>query len=336
MGKAADVFKSSGTGFPHGRLIFMAVLLMLVVVAVVSVQSGLFKPRTPETAPSGVAPNARPAGNALAAGVSTDNDGVALKMRGTRTVAPPADNAALSAPPADNALATMPPDGTKMTYAETPAFYAYMLKAWKLGPNEPGPGHREPVVVSRADLTTDPATYRGRLVRLRGTLLDPIRPKTLNPDADNPDRPRLYYECYLKLVDEGVTIVSVFENPLDAGISPRRGSVVSVEGYFYRVLLYDAQGGTEHDAPMVMGYRLVRETTDSALTPLSALLLGGLIALIVVLWLFLRRGRRESEAARERLRRVAVDQIDIPEPQSLPRDKFYEEREKQTPPKTGA
>lgn len=335
MGKAADVFKSSGTGLPHGRLIFMAILLVLVVVAVVSMQSGLFRPRTPETAPSGVAPSGRPAGNALATGISTDNDGgVALKIRGTRTVTPPVDSASLSAPSADNALGTMPLDGTKMTYAETPAFYAYMLKAWKLGPNEPGPGHRECVVVRRVDLTTDPATYRGRLIRLRGTLLD-LQPKTLNPDADNPGRPRLYYECYLKLVDEDITIVSVFDNPLDAGISPRRGSVVSVEGYFYRVLLYDAQGGTEHDAPMVMGYRLVRETTDSALTPFSALLLGGLIALIVVLGFFLRRGRRESDAVRDRLRRVPVDQIDIPEPQSLPRDKFYEEREKQSPPKTG-
>ena len=339
MGKASDVFRSPPSG-PHvGRFMFLLILLIIVGGAMVAARKGLFTPaRAPE--PSAPAGPAQPAGgNALGVRVRADNDAVGLDLRGTQQVARPPDNVTTSLPSPDNNPFAGVRDGTGVTYQERDAYYRMVRKAWELrgengsgtlnGVRGPGPIFSVPLL-DRNTLLESPASWRGKVVRIRGSLVR-VRPATYDPDPAQPDRPTLYYECCLKLVGEDLSIVHVFENPLDHGISPG-GGVVYADAYFYKIWSYNDD---RLQAPLLMGFRLVKEKADSTLAPTGFVLIGGFLAIVIVLWILMRRGSRQAEEMRDQLKKVPVDEIYIPEPKGLPRDKFYEKREKQTPPKTG-
>ncbi len=320
MGKASDVFRSKDSGLPTGRLAFMSILLVLVLAALLATKSGLFSPRpAPDRAPDGALPPAAPGGNALGVRVKADNDAVGLDIRGTRQVTPPPDNLTAPLPSPDNNPFAGVRDGTGVTFQERDAYYRMVQKAWELRNGAPA----DVPLLDRNTLLVSPASWRGKVVRIRGSLVR-VRPATYDPDPAQPDRPTLYYECCLKLVGEDLSIVHVFENPLDHGINPA-GGVVYADAYFYKIWSYNDD---RLQAPLLMGYRLVKEKVDTKLAPTGFVLIGGLLAIVIVVWILMRRGSRKAEEIRDQLKKVPVDEIYIPEPKSLPRDKFYEEREK--------
>ena len=323
MGKAADVFKSPGSALPISRVVFMGVLLVLVVTAMLAARAGLFRPRAQAPAPEAEAdpspaPKTHPGGTRVK---TIDNGTVGLDVSGTKSILPPAS------PVADNGLYSAVRDGTTVTFDERAAYYATAQAAWELSQSPPA---EPPPLVSRNELVAAPAEYRGKLVRVRGSLVR-VRPQTFDPDPEHPDRPTLYYECALKLVNEDLSIVNVFRNPLDNGINPSQG-VVTADGYFFKIWGYNDD---TLKAPLIMGLQLVKEKADTRLAPVAGLLVGLFVGLVLVVWFFVRRGTRQAAEIRDRLKNVRADDLYIPEPRSLPRDKAYEEREKPAKPPEG-
>jgi hypothetical protein len=287
------------------------------------------------TAPTEAAPSSQPATptGLLHASVGTDNGLVNVKLHGTNpgtTAGPetpppsvklpplPPDNLTAAAPRGDNDVFASVLDGHGVTWQERGAYYHVVNLAWDL--SRPPPA-QEPVRVTPLDLSASPNQYRARLIRVEGSLVR-VRADKFDPDPTRPDRPRPYYECAILSTQTTPFIVLTFENPIDNEITPH-GDGVWTDAYFFKVWGYNDD---KMQAPLLMGYRLHRLKTERPLASIAGVVLGGFALLIVLVWFFLRRGRRKTEKLRERISRELAEDVEIPEPTILPRDKEHDEK----------
>lgn len=335
MSKLSETFKPGRGGPVMTRLILMSVILVVVLGALVAVRSGRFgrgrdARETIRTAP--VEPNGKT--GPVSARVNTEGDSVKLDLHKGTAVAqahprrapaptPPAgeasDNATTQAPGADNDIFASVLDGFAVTSKEHDAYFHVVAMAWDLGDKNTA---EKPLHLKRLELMASPKKYRGRLIRVRGSLLR-VRKGTYDPDAARPNRPRQYYECAVKSVEEDPYMVLVFENPLETGDVRVGSDVVWADAYFFKIWGYN---DGKMLAPLLIGYRIEKVKFKNTLRPASSLILGGLFVLVILLWLWLRRGRYRGESVRRRLACEDTSDIEIPEPASLPRDSDYDEQ----------
>jgi len=328
MSKLSETFRPTGGGALTVRLVLMAVILLLLLGALIAVRSGLMSrvmaPPAEETpAPVAPAPDTHP----IHARVNADNDSVQLSMRQAGgEVAPPVVEQPAPVRPAPVPLDETPPaaastdndvfadvlDGHQITSRERAAYDRIAAMAWDLGQT---PAVEPALRLKRLELMASPKQYRGRLVRVQGSLLR-VRPEQFDNDLARPDRPRQYYECAVKSAEEDLFIVLVYQNPLDNAIRPMR-DVVWTDAWFFKVWGYN---DGKMQAPLLMGHRLHKLVIEDSLGPTAAVTLIGFAALVTLIVLWLRLGRRRSDRLRQRLAREDAEDIEIPEPKALPRD----------------
>ena len=326
MSKLSRTFQPPPPARLGVRLVLMSVILLVALGTLTWVRHGILgrsaepepaEPGAPADAPSETAP--------LAARVNAGNGKVELQLSAAtaQTPAPtpptaPNDNTPLpSSATADDVFDNVL-DGHHILWKERHAYNHVVAMAWDLGPKEPtDPSLR----IKQIKLLADPKTYRAKLIRVKGSLLR-VRQRTFDPDENHPDRPLVHYECAIKSIDEDPWMVLVFEDPASAGARAGR-DVVWTDAYFFKIWGYN---DGKMKAPLLMGYRVHKLEPRNVLGPMASLVLGGFVALVILLWLWLRRGRYQSEVLRQRLAREDTEDIDIPEPASLPRDEEPESR----------
>lgn len=314
------------------RLISMAVILVLVFAVMVAVRRGLLE-RTPT--PPGDTEIGAPGDDGttpLAAAISTDNGQVELDLsRQPRSADTAGGGSPVGEPPmpikpdnitsvpssagGDNDIFASIIDGVEVRWAERDAYLHLAAMAWDLGRKGPP---ESPLRLKRLEIMAHPKQYRARPIRMSGRLLR-VRKQMFDPDPTRPDRPRENYECAVKSAEEDVFIVLVYRNPLDNDIRPMHDAVWT-DALFFKVWGYN---DGKMKAPLLMGYELHKIEIRDTLAPASGLVLGGLILMVLILLLVLRRGRRQGESLRQRLTRENTEDIEIPEPRSLPRDKQH-------------
>ena len=219
MSKLSETFRPTGGGALTVRLILMTVILLLLFGALIAVRSGMMSRVMAPPAGETTAPEPSPTGaQPIRASVNTDNDSVQLSIREasgevpsppepTEPVRPapvPSDETPAPAPQADNDVFAGVLDGHPITSGERVAYDHVAAMAWDLGRAsavEPAFGAK------RVQLMASPREYRGRLVRVQGSLLR-VRPGRFDLDPDRPDRPLPYYECAVKSAEEDLFIDS--------------------------------------------------------------------------------------------------------------------------------
>lgn len=330
MSKLSRTFQSPPGGRLTLRLILMSVILVAVLGALIAVRRGMV-PSRPASPPS-AAPAAQPVETGpLQARVQTKADRVELQLSaadapGTsgKALVPAApaapDKTTTKATGDDNDVFANVLDGHHVTWKERDAYHHVVAMAWELGRKGTS---EQAVSVRRIDLLAEPKKYRARLIRVKGSLLR-VRKRTFDPpDEKRPDRPLVHYECAIKSAEDDPYIVLVFEDPLEKAGAREGRDVVWTDAYFFKVWGYN---DGKMKAPLLMGYRVHKLKFTDALSPMASVVLGGFVVLVILLWLWLRHGRYQSESLRERLAREDAEEAEIPEPASLPRDAEYDDR----------
>lgn len=340
MSKLSRTFASSPGGGPGMRLVLMSVILTVVLVMLIAVRWGALRSVSHEREPEPPPPAEAPSDTApIQARVNTGDNGIEIRVlytgMGPRrssasdnavvhtatygTAAVPAgaptttpDNTTVKAPGTAGDLFDNVLDGHYVRWVERDAYHHVVAMAWDLARK----GTPEaPLQVRQLELLADPKQYRAKLIRVKGALLR-VRRRAFDPDEKRPDRPLVHYECAVKSVDEDPWIVLVFEDPKVSGVEAGRDAVWT-DAYFFKVWGYN---DGRMKVPLLMGFRVHKLKARNVLGPVASVVLGGCVAVVILLWLWLRHGRRQSEVLRQRLAREDTEDLEIPEPASLPRD----------------
>jgi len=335
MSKLLRLVQTSPSAYQlPSRIVLLSGFLLMVLVMFIVVRTRerghSVAPASTDTATSS---QPTPPTDLLPASVSADNAGVNLEFHGTnpgttaspekppssvRLASPVPDNLAATTPRGDNDIFASVLDGHRVTSQEQQAYYHVVNLAWDLSRTAPP---QEGLRVLQFDLFRSPGKYRGRLIRIEGSLRR-VREDKFDPDPARPDRPRPFYECAIQSAEAAPFIVLTFENPMTSGIMPH-GDGVWTDAYFFKIWGYSDD---KMQAPLLMGYRLHALKTEAPLTGIAGVVLGGFALLIVIVWFFLTRGRRKAEKLRERISRELAEDIEIPEPAALPRDEKRDEK----------
>ncbi len=333
MSKLSQTFPSPPGGGLTVRLILMSVILVVVLGALIAVRRGMVSSPSAPASPQPAAPAEQPVETGpLQARIHTKAGSVELQLGARNADAPgtpgkvlvptapaPPDNATIKAPADDNDIFAKVLDGHHVTWEERDAYHHVVAMAWDLGQKGTA---EQALSVRRSELLAEPKKYRARLIRVKGSLLR-VRRRTFDPDEKRPDRPLVHYECAIKSAEDDPYIVLVFEDPLEkAGVRAGRDAVWT-DAYFFKIWGYDNE---KLKAPLLMGTRVHKLKIRDVLGPMASVVLGGFVVLVILLWLWLRRGRYQSESVRQRLAREDAEEVEIPEPASLPRDEDYDDQ----------
>lgn len=269
----------------------------------------------------------------IATTLSTTDDGVSLEVRKTGSSAPtpypeppevPLPAATDDGKKPDETDSDAPAmfdvivDGHPMQEREAAAYNEVSAHGWSL---RNAPEDIEILHVSRYELMKSPKKYRNKVIRVKGTLLR-VRPDLYNADDNHPDRPRTYYECILKSADEDIFVVHVFEDPISQGRLRADIDIVTVNACFLKNWGYLVQD-VRHVAPFLIGYRLEKVEFPDTLAKVSAIVIGAIGCLIVIVLVAVRMGRQRTRQMLLRMKRESMEAAEIPEPHLLPRDKEY-------------
>ena len=222
----------------------------------------------------------------------------------------------------DNDLLARVVDRKRMQKDEYDIYYRMTALAWQ----RRDAGDETPPTVTQAQLLAEPEKYRAKRVRIEGGLIE-VKTRQFDPDRTGTGRPRNYYECWLSAGRHGFVLVLTYRHPREDGIKPGRDRV-RADGYFFKNWAF-GPGNSQRVAPLLMGSRLEKrnvEVTDP-LTPLITGVMLTLAVVIVVLWVWLKRGKARADALRRRISIENTEDLELPEPRSLPRDAHHDDRE---------